>query len=455
MPSKKNRTTGSRNSRSIRFILLNIGQKNYSLLSIPGKENLNRMKIPVQLMIDPTGLIMAYGLIPLHLSKRAIFISEIEYMDFRVVIIFCIVQILILMSILSIKRFRNYVNLFLGAILVVLLLKFCYYLISFNGVFEQGSYMMYTIRFLQAMPPPILWFYSSAIISGSIILRKRMLLHGLPLLLGFVAFTPLLLKAILPGMLPWSLTVYNKWFGLVFSELGAVLFIVYSQMIFKNLYKIYGANRSLLSCMLDFSYQHLTLLKVLSIMMNVYALILIFGGFIDFASIGKPSMFDYIDSGFLILLSYLMIFILVATPKVIHYKYSTLAHTDKLLKYEKSTLSRSEAMVYMREMNKWMETERPYLKSDLSLGDLTERMHLPGHIISEVLNGLLKQNFYDYINNYRIEEFKKLVSLPQNSKYTNLALAFESGFNSKTTFNTAFKKFTGKTPSQFRAGLNQ
>ena len=80
-------------------------------------------------------------------------------------------------------------------------------------------------------------------------------------------------------------------------------------------------------------------------------------------------------------------------------------------------------------------------------------MHLPGYIISEVLNGLLKQNFFDYINNYRIEEFKRLASMPENSKETNLSLAFVSGFNSKTAFNTAFKKFTGHTPSQFRSGL--
>ena len=88
------------------------------------------------------------------------------------------------------------------------------------------------------------------------------------------------------------------------------------------------------------------------------------------------------------------------------------------------------------------------------MADLTEQMQLPGHIISEVLNGLLKQNFYDYINNYRIEEFKKLAELPENASETNLNIAFSAGFNSKTTFNTAFKKFTSQTPTQFRNKLN-
>ena len=100
-----------------------------------------------------------------------------------------------------------------------------------------------------------------------------------------------------------------------------------------------------------------------------------------------------------------------------------------------------------------METEKPFLDSSLSLAEMTEKLHLPGHIISEVLNGLLNQNFYDYINNYRIEEFKKLAYLKTNTNETNLNLAFKSGFNSKTTFNTAFKKFTKQTPSKFRSEI--
>ncbi len=375
-------------------------------------------------------------------------------MDFANVIIFCIAQILILIGILNLKRFRNHVNLFLGAILILILIKFIYYLLYFYGIFDEDSTLIYLIRFFQASPPPFLWFYSSAIISGSIIFRRNMLLHAIPMLIGLIFFIPQLIETFKPGYIPWSVEEYNRWYGLVFAEIGGLLFIVYSQFIFRELVKIYGANKGIIDCLLDFSNQHLTLLKVLSIMMNIYALILIIGGFIDFHTHSTPTLLDYLDTGFLILLSYLMIFILISIPKVIHYKYSNLPKTDKLLQYDKSSLSRADAMAYMREMNQWMENEKPYLNPNLALGDLTERMHLPGHIISEVLNGLLKQNFYDYINNYRIEEFKLLASKHENGKETNLNLAFDSGFNSKTTFNTSFKKFTGQTPSQFRSSIN-
>ena len=372
-------------------------------------------------------------------------------MNYSIVVAVSIVQLTLLLAILSLKRFRNYVNLFLAAILILMLLKFIYYFLFFRGFFGQHPLLEYIIRILQPSPPPFLWLYCSAIITGSIIFRKRMLLHAIPVTTGLLFFIPLILKAVSPDLFRGDLLNYNRWYGLIMAEMGGILFIVYSQYIFRSMFRIYSAGTGFLKGLFDFTHQHLTLLKTLSVMMNVYALILIVGGFMAFFSDRGALIFGYLDAGFLIALSYMMVVILVSVPKVIHYKYSRLADSDKLLKYEKSGLGRQEAMEYMREMNGWMETEKPYLDANLSMADFTEKLHLPGHIISEVLNGLMKQNFYDYINNYRIEEFKKLALRSDNVKVTNLNLAFEAGFNSKTTFNTAFKKFTGQTPSEFRS----
>ncbi len=67
---------------------------------------------------------------------------------------------------------------------------------------------------------------------------------------------------------------------------------------------------------------------------------------------------------------------------------------------------------------------------------------------------LLKQNFYEYVNNYRIEEFKRLLLEPKYENIKFLNIAFDVGFNSKSTFNTSFKKFTGKTPSEYKKFKN-
>jgi len=280
-----------------------------------------------------------------------------------------------------------------------------------------------------------------------------MLFNILPVLLGMVFFVPLVIKSISPNILASDLETYNRWFGLIVAELAGIQFLVYSYFIFRKLFRTYNIESNFLKALLDSSHPHLLMIKILSVMMNVYALILIVGGLNAFFSLNQTSLIDYLDVGFLVLLSYIMIFVLVSVPKVIHFKQSRLARPELLTKYEKSNLSKEEAASYVNEMNQWMKLEKPYLDSNLSLGDLAEKLNLPGHIVSEVLNGYLKQNFYDYVNNFRIEEFKNLAKQSENVKVASLNLAFEAGFNSKTTFNTSFKKFTGVTPSHFRSSL--
>lgn len=96
-----------------------------------------------------------------------------------------------------------------------------------------------------------------------------------------------------------------------------------------------------------------------------------------------------------------------------------------------------------------MEEEKLYLDSELTLQGLCDRLQANRQYVSETLNSHLGKNFYDFVNDYRIAEFQRLVRNPANSHLTILALAYESGFNSKATFNAVFKKKTGLTPSAY------
>ena len=75
---------------------------------------------------------------------------------------------------------------------------------------------------------------------------------------------------------------------------------------------------------------------------------------------------------------------------------------------------------------------------------------MPTYLVSQAINEGLKRNFYDLINGYRVEEAKQLLVDSKNMNFTILSIGFEAGFNSKTTFNTVFKKFTGSTPTEYR-----
>lgn len=102
------------------------------------------------------------------------------------------------------------------------------------------------------------------------------------------------------------------------------------------------------------------------------------------------------------------------------------------------------------KIDDYFKTERPYLEPDLTLPKLAESLNVPHHHLSQVINDVYGQNFFDFINKYRVEEVKNKIVDPEFDKYSLLGIAFESGFNSKSAFNRVFKKFTNTTPSEFR-----
>lgn len=118
--------------------------------------------------------------------------------------------------------------------------------------------------------------------------------------------------------------------------------------------------------------------------------------------------------------------------------------------YARSGVSSGEAADYMRRLRELMETEQPWRDGQLTLPDLAERLALTPHNLSEVINSQSGSNFYDLVNGYRVEEAKRLLRDPEYRNLTVLAIAEESGFNSKSTFNSYFKKRVGETPSNFR-----
>ncbi|MFK8005838.1 MAG: helix-turn-helix domain-containing protein, partial [Saprospiraceae bacterium] len=118
-------------------------------------------------------------------------------------------------------------------------------------------------------------------------------------------------------------------------------------------------------------------------------------------------------------------------------------------KYKKSFLKKGEAQKYYTILEKYMVEEKPYLQGNLTLRQLAQLINLHPNYLSELLNEKIGKNFSEYINHFRVETFKTLAQEPKNTHLSLLGLAYESGFNSKTAFNTFFKKETGMTPKQF------
>lgn len=120
------------------------------------------------------------------------------------------------------------------------------------------------------------------------------------------------------------------------------------------------------------------------------------------------------------------------------------------VRYERSSLQARQAEKYALRLQEWMIQEKPFLRRDLTIQDVSRELDIPQHHITETLNEYLGKNFYTLVNEYRIEEVKSRLLDPKFGHLTVLAIAHDAGFNSKSSFNMTFKKMVGITPSDFR-----
>ncbi len=118
-------------------------------------------------------------------------------------------------------------------------------------------------------------------------------------------------------------------------------------------------------------------------------------------------------------------------------------------RYAKSGLNEETAERLYTKLKQLMSTESLFKKNDLTLTELAKHLDVHSNYLSQVINEKEQKNFYNYINALRIEEFIRLAALPENKKYTLLSLAYDCGFNSKSTFNKHFKENTQKTPTEY------
>jgi AraC-like DNA-binding protein len=130
---------------------------------------------------------------------------------------------------------------------------------------------------------------------------------------------------------------------------------------------------------------------------------------------------------------------------------TTADESEQKRKYPKSGLTEDAARTLHESLIRLMIEEAAYKKSDLSITDVAAKLGVHPNYLSQVINQRENKNFYDFVNTYRIEEFKRLLEQQKHQQFTLLSLAYDCGFNSKSSFNRYFKKATGKTPSEYTA----
>lgn len=119
-------------------------------------------------------------------------------------------------------------------------------------------------------------------------------------------------------------------------------------------------------------------------------------------------------------------------------------------KYSKMNLPEKDRVLYAKQLEQYMIQNKAYLEENISIPEISKALDIPQHHLSMTINISFQQNFYSYVNQFRVNHAEGLLKDPKEKAETILMIAYSSGFQSKTSFNKAFKDSNNMTPSEYR-----
>ncbi|MFZ9003937.1 MAG: helix-turn-helix domain-containing protein [Robiginitalea sp.] len=316
-----------------------------------------------------------------------------------------------------------------------------YYLLI-SGYFEVNTQYALFLNSLVILHAPLLLLYTQSLTTKNFRLKLIHLLHALPflvaLLLLFLFYynqSPEMQKGVLEDVKRGKdlSTILISVFGFVY-ELSYLLAIRvrirnYREAIvqqFSNLDKIN--------------------LNWLNFLVNVFIISVLAS---TLGNILRHSQLVRLDQGAIILgLVGLLFFISSVLLKGLHQNEIFLGAQRGS---PNNVPSSEENKSLLNKLNIHIRDNKPYLNAELTLNDLASQLEVSARQLSTLINAELGKSFFDLINTYRIEEAKRILRESKDSKLTVLEVMYEVGFNSKSSFNTAFKKYTGSTPTAYKA----
>lgn len=277
---------------------------------------------------------------------------------------------------------------------------------------------------------PLLYFYIKSLLNQNYKIRKQDFFHLIPFLM--VEFY-VILKI-------FTITDFIIWYSPL--EIYTCIAILL-QNFFYIIFSIHAIKSPKASLHLFFFRNQTEKLSWLRFVLSGYILLWI----INLQSYILLQLLHIVNwCGYSASLYFVVLFLFFNALAYLSWKSPTIFINGK--KYQKSGLDKSNKATFQRRLLYLMKKNKPYLDPLLNSKKLADMISIPVPYLSQVLNESFQSNYNDFINQYRIEESKQLL---KTSNKNILEIAYAVGFNSKATFNSAFKKFTGQTPKQFRS----
>jgi len=291
---------------------------------------------------------------------------------------------------------------------------------------------------------PCLYFYTKCITNPKFKFQRTHFLHFIPLVLEFIFYRTALYRAGSNGLYLDEMPFYSYLY-LIEQWLGVISILIYSVISLSLLVKYRTHLKDYYSKIEHLSHKWLI------------TPILFFASYFIFWNV-LTELDRFVFEGTLREYYFLPNFVLLSIVtcwlgfRAFVQKERDVVHLKPFQRQSTSNkVERDEE--FLVKLKQIMETEQPYLKPELDLSTLAEFMEMKPKTLSAKINQNCHQNFYDLINSYRVEAFKKRLRASETNNMSLLGHAFESGFNSKSTFNHVFKKFTQQTPSQYFRNL--
>lgn len=313
---------------------------------------------------------------------------------------------------------------------------------------ERAPYLFYLFTYAYWLEAPLLLLYTRSLIYRRPFIRGRDLLVLLPLVFYIINIAPYyLMSAEEKRLFLQGDSIYDYTFSmralLYLREAGRLYFLSLC------VYEIYRYRKHIRDTFsnietIDFGWLKAIVLGFFGLM--IWQILVVFGielniGFrlpVDFETLGLARNY-----ALLVLVSILVFY------SVSHSTVFAGVEPEKLEPL-KDKPTRQVSQEKVERLEAYMLDKKPYMRSNVTVEDLAKDLDLPPRGLSRVINRHFGRNFFEFINHYRVEEAKRLLSSPEKAHLSVLDVMLESGFNSKAAFNTFFKKYTGMTPSEYR-----
>jgi AraC-like DNA-binding protein len=335
-------------------------------------------------------------------------------------------------------------------LLVLAILLFLYYYnsqsytnILYHAVNPPTWLMIVNIPFV-LIQSPLLFIYVSTLLKGKKHFNLIYLLHFIPVIL-FIILYFVIIDFTPEKKEEFNITSYKyHQIILLFFPLSVILAYYY---IFKTYYRIKKYQKKILKHFsytenIDFKWLKNLVILTAAVWTILLVLIILFKIYDIFTHIHNIVLISITIAVFLA--GY---FGFIKTDFLITIEKKSELNNKTIQAKKKVNFMSDEIEHQIRLLQSYMEKEKPFLDSKLTIKQLADMLSVQTYQLSNILNDSLNKNFFDFINEYRVEEVKKQIRA--NKNYTLLGIAYDCGFNSKSSFNRIFKNITGITPSEY------